>query len=139
MIKEEPDCMLDLSRRLLLMRQFLGFAAVGAVGTAAHFATLVVLVQQLYVSPIWSSILGFLVGAIVNYLLSYRFVFQSRKRHVEAMRQFFAVASVGLLLNAAIMALAVQTLGLHYLLSQLLATGIVLLWNFAGNRFWTFR
>ena len=134
----EIDRMLDPSHRIL-MRQFLGFAAVGVVGTAAHFATLLVLVQKFHMDPVWSSVIGFIVGAAVNYLLSYRVVFRSRKRHVEAMSQFFTVAGVGLLLNAAIMAFAVQTLGWHYLLSQILATGTVLLWNFAGNRFWTFR
>jgi putative flippase GtrA len=134
----ELDRMLEPSRRLLL-RQFLGFAAVGVVGTAAHFATLLVLVQKFRLDPVWSSVIGFIVGAVVNYLLSYRVVFRSRKRHVEAMGQFFTVAGVGLLLNAAIMAFAVQVLNLHYLLSQILATGMVLLWNFAGNRFWTFR
>ena len=134
----EIDRMLDPSHRIL-MRQFFGFAAVGVVGTAAHFATLLVLVQKFHMDPVWSSVIGFIVGAAVNYLLSYRVVFRSRKRHVEAMSQFFTVAGVGLLLNAAIMAFAVQTLGWHYLLSQILATGTVLLWNFAGNRFWTFR
>ena len=29
-------------------------------------------------------------------------------------------------------------LGLHYLLAQLVTTGLVLVWTFAGNRFWTF-
>ena len=134
----EIDRMFDPSHRIL-MRQFLGFAAVGVVGTAAHFATLLILVQKFHADPVWSSVIGFIVGAAVNYLLSYRVVFRSRKRHVEAMSQFFSVAGVGLLLNAAIMAFAVQTLGWHYLVSQILATGTVLLWNFAGNRFWTFR
>ena len=123
----------------LMLRQFLGFTAVGAVGTAAHFATLLFLVQQLKMNPVWSSVIGSMVGALINYMLSYRFVFRSRKRHVQALSQFFTVVGVGLLLNAGIMALAVQKLGLHYLLSQVLATGTVLLWNFAGNRFWTFR
>ncbi len=134
----EIDRMFDPSHRIL-MRQFLGFAAVGVVGTAAHFSTLLILVQKFQADPVWSSVIGFIVGAAVNYFLSYRVVFRSRKRHVEAMSQFFSVAGVGLLLNAAIMAFAVQTLGWHYLVSQILATGTVLLWNFAGNRFWTFR
>ena len=134
----ELDRVLDPSRRLLV-RQFLGFAAVGVVGTAAHFATLLILVRKFHLDPVWSSVIGFIVGALVNYLLNYRVVFQSRKRHVEAMSQFFTVAGVGLLLNAAIMAFAVQSLNLHYLLSQILATGTVLLWTFAGNRIWTFR
>ncbi len=57
----ELDRMLEPSRRLLL-RQLLGFAAVGVVGTAAHFATLLVLVQKFHLDPVWSSVIGFIVG-----------------------------------------------------------------------------
>jgi len=37
------------------------------------------------------------------------------------------------------MAAGVNVFQLHYLLVQVIATGLVLLWNFAGNRSWTFR
>jgi len=34
--------------------------------------------------------------------------------------------------------LAVEQWQLHYMISQLGATGMVLVWNFLGNRLWTF-
>lgn len=119
--------------------QLLGFVATGAIGTSAHFATLICLVQAAGVSAIWSSCYGSIVGALVNYILSYHFVFRSKKHHGPALIQFLTVAVVGLSLNFAVMTLAVNMLGLHYLLSQVLATGTVLFFTFIGNRFWTFR
>ncbi len=50
-----------------------------------------------------------------------------------------AVALVGLGINTAIMYGLTHYTGLHYLLCQVLATGVVLGWNFLANRFWTFR
>lgn len=122
-----------------MLRQFAGFTAVGAVGTGAHFLTLIALVRGAGLDAVWSSFNGSVVGAVVNYLLNYHLVFRSNKRHGRAMIQFLTIAAIGLALNSAIMAFAVKVLGLHYLLSQVVATGTVLVWNFMGNRSWTFR
>jgi len=122
-----------------MIGQFVRFAGVGVVGTGAHYATLIALVQALAVNAVLASSLGAIVGALVNYFLNYRYTFRSSKRHHEAMSKFFVIAGVGFALNGAIMALLTQLLVLHYLLSQVISTGLVLGWNFAGNRLWTFH
>jgi putative flippase GtrA len=120
-----------------LLRQFISFSVIGAIGTTAHFAVLIVSVQALSTSPILGSIAGFIAGAIINYLLNYHVTFKSDNRHLESFLKFFTVATSGLGLNIAIM--YVMTQWLHYLFSQAVATSIVLIWNFLCNRFWTFR
>jgi putative flippase GtrA len=37
------------------------------------------------------------------------------------------------------MAVAIEFFKLHYLLSQVIATGVILIWTFLGNRLWTFK
>jgi putative flippase GtrA len=118
--------------------QFLGFAGVGAVGTAAHYLVLIGLVQGSGTNAVPASVAGFVVGALVNYTLNYHVIFRSDKSHLTAASKFMAIALVGLLLNTAIVWFAVNTLGIHYLVSQILATALVLVWNYAGNRIWTF-
>jgi len=44
----------------------------------------------------------------------------------------------GLALNAGLMAIGTRILGLHYLLAQLIATCMVLVFNFVASRYWTF-
>ena len=122
-----------------IFRQFITFAGVGVIGTLTHYAVLVILVQIAELTPVLASGAGFVSGALVNYCLNYRITFHSNKRHHEAIIKFFTVASIGLLLNTLVMALATEILYIHYLLSQMVATGLVLIWNFAGNRYWTFR
>jgi putative flippase GtrA len=123
----------------MIIRQFFSFAAVGVVGTAAHYSTLIALVQIMHVNPVVSSGAGFVVGALVNYALNYRLTFRSTKLHRDSMPKFFLVALFGLGFNTAIMALMTEVWKLHYLVAQVLATAGVLVWNFAVNRYWTFK
>ena len=97
------------------------------------------LVQMAGVTPVLASAGGFVLGALVNYFLNYRYTFRSNNRHHEAIIKFFTIALVGLVLNTLIISLAIDILSLHYLLAQVIATGLVLIWNFTGNRCWTFR
>lgn len=121
------------------LNQFVIFSAIGAVGTVGHYATLILLVEVLSQPPILASSLGFVVGALINYILNYHFTFKSNKPHREALLQFLLVAAVGAGINAGLMYLCIEFLQLHYFIAQLLATGIVLLWNFIINKYWTFN
>jgi len=122
-----------------LVTQFLCFAGVRAIGTLAHYGVLIMLVQGAGVGAVPASTAGFVVGALINYILNYRYTFASTRRHHETLLRFFIVAGVGLLLNGLLMTLGTKWLDLNYLLTQVLSTGFVLLWNFTINRIWTFR
>jgi putative flippase GtrA len=119
-------------------RQFICFAAIGTIGTAAHYGVLVYLVEMCSVRPLIGSVSGFICGAIVNYLLNYYITFQSKRPHQKASVQFFSIAIMGLPLNGAIMFGTNELMGVHYVLSQVIATLVTLVWNFLGNRWWTF-
>lgn len=121
-----------------LAKPFTKFAGVGAIGTAGHYATLFVLVDLVGVGVVAASSAGFLVGGTINYLLNYKFTFQSQQSHTSTAPRFFAIALGGFLLNGAAMALFVSQIGLHYLLAQVITTGIILIWTFLANHYWTF-
>jgi putative flippase GtrA len=123
----------------MLVKQFLRFTGVGAIGTAGHYLTLVLLVEAAGIDAVPASLAGFVVGALINYHLNRVYTFRSDVAHRVALPKFFTIAAIGALLNTMIMSLAINQVHLHYLLSQVLATGIVLVWGFAGNRIWTFN
>ena len=129
----------DRSGLLDTLRQFTASAGVGAIGTAIHYLTLVLLVSGIGVDALASSAVGSVAGAVINYILNYSLVFRSRRRHREALWRFMAVAAAGLAINAALMAVLLHHFGAHYLVAQLLATGAVLIWIYTANRLWTFR
>lgn len=120
------------------IRQFAKFVVVGCAAAVGHYGTLVALVELAGVPAVPASATGFIVGGVVSYLLNYRFVFNSDGDHLPTAGRFLAVALTGLGLNSAIMWVLVHWAALHYLLSQVTATGTVMLWSYAANRFWTF-
>lgn len=119
-------------------KQFSVFSLMGAMGTAAHYALLFLLVTGVGVHPVPASVAGAVLGAVINYILNYRFTFRSNRKHQEALPRFLAIAATGLALNTILMWLLVEPLRMHYLGAQLIATGCVLIWNYFGNRHWTF-
>lgn len=119
--------------------QFGRFLVVGGIATATHYCILILVVEALGVRPVIASGFGFLLGALVNYQLNRHFTFRSAATHGAALPRFFAIAGVGLALNQGLMHVFSTRLAWPYLLAQVAATGLVLLWNFAGNSLWTFR
>ena len=124
---------------LAFVVQFIRYAGVGSIGTAAQYLTLILLVQFLRLDPIIASVPSFIVGGLINYFLNYRITFRSDIPHQRAIPKFFAIAFVGLAINSVMMAVVIEFFKLYYLMSQVIATGAVLVWTFSVNRLWTFK
>ena len=121
-----------------ISQQFFIYTGIGAIGTIGHYATLVLLVQLIHTDPVFATTIGFIIGALINYILNYRITFNSNKQHREALTKFLIVASLGAVINGAIMSTGINMLDLHYLVIQVIATCIVLVLNFIANKYWTF-
>lgn len=109
------------------------------MGTAAHYLTLVLLVEVAEMDPVVATTTGFLVGALVNYVLNYRYTFRSSKAHLDTGPKFFLIAVVTGALNALLVHAGLNFVGANYLLIQVGATVVVFLANFALNSLWTFQ
>jgi putative flippase GtrA len=128
-------------------RQFVKFAIVGGVGTVVN---LIVLTLSLsiweqfnattpFVVEVLASGLAFLVAVVNNFLFNRWWTFRSTgPAHVE-FGKFLTVSLAGLGLNTLAFSLFRGQVGLPVLLSQLLAIGCVLPFNFLVNKFWSFR
>lgn len=122
-----------------MLKSFLKFAGVGAITTVIQYLILIVLTEFGLTGPVIASTIGYLSSGILNYLLNYTYTFNSQEQHRLAAIKFAAVSSFGLGLNSSLMYIGVHVLGMHYLLCQVVATGVVLLWNFFANQKWTFN
>lgn len=122
-----------------LFQQFVRFAGVGLMSSVGHYGLLISLVQLAHISAVPASAAGAFLGACINYSLNYRFTFRSTKQHKESICKFVVVAAAGLVLNTLFMWVGVDLLGAHYLLCQIVTTGLVMIWSFFGNRLWTFQ
>jgi putative flippase GtrA len=122
-----------------LQRKLLSFGAVGLVGTAAHYVTVVACVETDVLAPVTATTLGFVVGALINYALNHRYTFRSTRSHLDTGPKFLFVAVVTGMLNTLIMHLGTAVAEQHYLVAQVASTLFVFLANFALNNAWTFR
>ncbi len=121
-----------------MLPQFVRYAGAGAIGTAAHYAVLVALVQGAQAGVVAASTAGAIAGAGINYALNHRFTFASRETHGRALPRFVAVAAAGIMLNALVLAAVLALAGPHYLIAQVVATLAVLGAGYLANRSWTF-
>ena len=119
------------------MKALARYAAVGVAATAAHWATLAVLVEAAGVAAWLGSGAGALVGAQLAFFGNRGFTFGHGGARWPAWWRFMATAAAGGALGMAIVATGVA-LGLHYLAAQALATLVVMLLTFAVNRRWSF-
>lgn len=118
--------------------QFKAFALVGMLSTAVHFIVLFMLAELFAMYAVWASSLGYLSGGATNYVLNYRRTFRSIVPHRIAILRFVTVAAAGFFVNGLLIQLLTASLRMHYLVSQMIATSVVLVWNFLANRHWTF-
>ncbi len=117
--------------------KFMAFTLVGAISTLVHYSILYALVEGFAFNPVWGSGYGALAGLIISYALNYSLTFKSEQSHTQTLPKFALIASLGFCLNIVLMTLL--TPHLYYLYAQVLTTGVVLIWNFLANSFWTFK
>jgi putative flippase GtrA len=117
----------------------LRFLLVGVLSTLAHCLLLAVLVEWAAVGVLPATAAGYVLGAVVNYVLNRRFTFRSERAHGAAVPRFVAVWLAGLLATVLLMALWVQGLGWHWLPAQAVTTGLVLVLNYLGHARFAFR
>jgi putative flippase GtrA len=110
-----------------------GFVAVGAF--AVDYGVYFLLSYIMGVQYLVAALAGFLMGTATNYLISKYMVFQGepKSRTFEVLLDFL-ISGVGLLwLELGLYALT-EIYGIHYLLSKLIMTGVVFLWNFFARK-----
>ncbi len=122
-----------------LFYKFFRFGVVGVIGTGVDFGITWVLKEKLRSNRYFANAVGFLMGATNNYLLNRYWTFDSHNPDIASeYAKFLAVALVGLGLNTLIIWLLDKKLNTPFYWAKLLATGVVLFWNFGINYLFTF-
>jgi putative flippase GtrA len=114
------------------------FLMVGGFCTGLQYALLVGQVEGFGMSPTTASTIGYLISSVVNYCLSYSFTYRSAAAHRQSIPKYVIVNLCGLVLNGAVTYIGTAIYGIHYLVAQVAATIVTLLWNFFVNLRWTF-
>jgi len=120
------------------LAQIARFTVVGIAATASHYVVLIALVELARMGPVLATTIGYAIGTTVSYVLNRRFTFKSDAPVASSFLKFATLYAIGAVLNGAILGYLVAQ-GLWYIAAQVIATGIVLVWNFLSARFVVFR
>lgn len=124
------------SRLPEIVVQFYRYVLIGGLAFVIDFTILQALTELADVYYLYAATVGFLVGLLVNYWLSTRWVFSYRKlsdRRAEFII-FGVIGLLGLALNNLSLYAMTEFLSIDYRISKLLTAGIVLAFNFLLRR-----
>ena len=132
-----------------LLNQIIKFGIVGLFCFFIDFGITTGFTNLLGIHYLVSKFLGFVVSAVVNYLLSIKFVF-TQKKEMDKKKEFsvfLILSAFGLLINEVVMYVCIDGVYAHspwlkelvsdgnmVALSSVLATGIVMVYNFISRK-----
>lgn len=116
--------------------QFITYGFVGGLAFVIDFAALWFFTDVMGIHYLYSAVIGFVLGLMVNYLLSICWVFNARKlKNVHAEFMIFTVIGlIGLGINELILWFFTDIKGVYYLYSKIIATAVVFIWNFVARK-----
>lgn len=149
----QNSCIGALCKKYPIIPQFAKFVVIGVVNTGVDFLilNLEMLATGISSGPymLAQNAISFSIATINSYFLNKYWTFQDKSRSDKAKKfsQFLAVSVVGIVINSSIVFLITTyvppmfgtTSVLWANLAKVAATGISLIWNFTGYKFWVFR
>ena len=127
--------LLKLLRGNSRLMELVRFGVTGGVCFLVEFAALTALVELVHMPVLWATALAFLISVIVNYALCVRWVFTGAKGGDSRVQlQFLLTSGMGLGLNELLMWLMNIRLGVQYQIAKIIATLLVMVWNYVTKR-----
>ena len=118
-----------------LIKQILKFGVVGGLAFLIDYGIYTLLISAFDVYYIIASVISFTLSVIFNYILSIKWVFDVKKKQGPKEFIIFVILSViGLILNSLILYLSVELMQIHKLIAKIIATFIVMIYNFITRK-----
>lgn len=147
-----PD---GISNKIIrLIKQFSKFFIVGIINTGIDFLILNILIRITGITGGYEifvlNSISFSVAVVNSYFMNKRWTFQDESKIEQdsvKFSEFFVISVVGLILNGLVISMITSYISPMFGLSHILwanlakvaATGISLVWNFVGYKFFVFK
>ncbi|WP_153504564.1 GtrA family protein [Cumulibacter manganitolerans] len=124
----------ERARRLLW--QFLRFLVAGLISFSVDYGVFVLLYRMFDVQYIVASTISFSLSLVLNYVLTLKFVFEAREGRsiAKEFATYVGLNMVALGLNQVILLLTVDKMGASPLVGKLIATAVVMVYNFISRK-----
>ena len=116
--------------------QFVRYFFVGGIAAIVNIGSLSLFVELFKINYIISNILAFILGLLVNYILSKRIVFThdtSINRGIEIM-MYVIIGVLGLGFDTLILWIFTSKFKFYYMLSKIISTMLTFIWNFFARK-----
>ncbi len=116
--------------------QLVRYCFVGGIAAVVNIGMLYVFTDMLHIYYIISNVMSFILGLIVNYVLSKKFVFQDSKE-IKKSKEFIVygiIGVLGLIIDTILVALFTSKIHFYYLISKIISTILVFIWNFVARK-----
>jgi putative flippase GtrA len=115
---------------------FLVYLAVACLSVATEWGTFAIAATML--SPIEAALLGFITATGVNFVLSRKYVFQSRSSWSSELVLVTLASAAVFVWNLAVFYVLYRFLGVHLMIAKMVGTGAGFVLNFAARQFLIF-
>ena len=111
------------------------FLLVGGSCFLLEYFLLYTLTEYGGLDPLLSAPIAFTISLIVNYILCVYVVFHVKHQGKKQMILFIVTSIMGLALNQLVMWFCIDILSIWYMFSKVVASGIVMIWNYFTKRY----
>ena len=132
----------DLTKKLFIEKtdniflQFFRFIFVGGTAFLIDFFIYIGLVEFVGLNYLISAAIAFFISVLANYYLSTSWVFNQSQIENRALEFniFLAISIVGLIFTEILLYLFTDICSINYIWSKIIASILVLFWNFSARR-----
>lgn len=121
------------------LKQLFLYLIVGGIATLVEWACFWLFSQVVNINYLVATALAFIVSTFANWLAGKLIMFKEWKNIFTELVKIYATSVAGLLFNLLLMWVMVDKIGLHEMLSKIIATGIVFMWNFLVRKYLIYR
>lgn len=131
-----PDMKIQGTSIKDLVRQLFRFGVCGVIAFAIDYGLLYALTEFVGINYLVSSAISFCVSVVVNYLISVNWVFDvaGERSKGKDLAVFVILSAIGLGINQLVMWVTVEKFALWYMIGKLIATFIVMIWNYITRK-----
>ena len=120
------------------LNKFISYFMVGGICALIEWITFYL--SNMIFNYFIATIIAFIIATTANYYLGIKYTFKDNDKVNNDFIKVFIVSGIGLLLNILFMYIFVEIIKITYnIISKILATGLVFIWNYISRRLFIYK
>ena len=126
---------MNLQKQSETLKQLFLYLIVGGIATLDEWVLFYIFDTKLGIHYMPATALAFMVSTFANWLAGKLILFKDWSNVIPEIVKVYATSIAGLFFNLVLMWIMVDIMGLQEMVSKIIATGIVFMWNFLIRKY----